>query len=91
MLEDINQLELSSKDGTSHQLSAPILGLEVTHLKRLNPESLKMWGAKFELETEVEFDSKGVKNLNETFMRADPVLMEVGPGQPQGQKRKLLD
>ena len=50
-----------------------------------------MWGAKFELETEVEFDSKGVKNPNETFMRADPVLMEVGPGQPQGQKRKLLD
>ena len=54
-------------------------------------ESLKMWGANFELETEVEFDSKGVKNPNETFMRADPVLMEVGPGQPQGQKRKLLD
>ena len=95
VLEDIDQLEVSAKDGTSHQISGPILGLEVTNLKRLNPESLQLWGANFEVETEIQFDSGNqVRNPNETFMRADPGLIDVGgssTGQPHGQKRKLLE
>ena len=95
ILEDIDQLEVSTKDGTTHQISGPILGLEVTNLKRLNPESLQLWGANFQMETEIEFNSsKKIPNPNETFMRADPVLMEVGGSStdhPHGQKRKLLE
>ena len=95
ILEDIDQLEVSSNDGTSHQISGPILGLEVINLKRLNPDSLKLWGANFEVETEIQFDSRQtVPNPNETFMRADPVLIEVGgsaTGQPHGRKRKLIE
>ena len=52
-------------------------------------------GANFQMETEIEFNSsKKIPNPNETFMRADPVLMEVGGSStdhPHGQKRKLLE
>ena len=98
ILEDIDQLEISNKEGKSHQISGPILGLEITQLKRLNPETMKLWGAKYEVEKEVEFDcGKTIKDPNETFLQADPALIEVGGSsrgetdQPHGQKRKLIE
>ena len=98
ILEDIDHLEVCDKEGTSHQISGPILGLEITQLKRLNPETMKLWGVKYEVEKEVEFDcEKTVKDPNETFLRADPALIEVGGSsrgqtdQPHGQKRKLIE
>ena len=95
ILEDIDHLEVLDKKGKSHQISGPILGLEVTQLKKLNNETLKVWGEKFEVEKEVQFDcGKASPDPNETFLRADPALIEVGQsstGQPQGQKRKLIE
>ena len=45
----------------------------VTKLKKLNPETLRMWGAKYESGTEVEFNSKaGITDANATILRVDP-------------------
>ena len=95
ILGDIDHLEVFDKKGKSHQISGPILGLEVTQLKKLNNETLKVWGEKFQVEKEVQFDSGNASpDPNETFLRADPALIEVGQsstGHPQGQKRKLIE
>ena len=36
ILEDIDQLEVSTKEGRPHQISAPNLGLEIQNLNALN-------------------------------------------------------
>ena len=69
----------------------------VTKLKKLNPETLRMWGAKYESGTEVEFNSKaGITDANATILRVDPDVAEVRGsskttnGQQNRLKRKLL-
>ena len=94
ILEDIDQLEVSTKEGRPHQISAPILGLEILNLKALNKATLKLWGVRFEKATEVEFNCrKEIPDPDETILAADPVLAEVGGNSrgQVGQKRKLQE
>ena len=45
----------------------------VTKLKKLDPETLRVWGAKYESGTEVGFNSKaGITDANATILRVDP-------------------
>ena len=92
ILEDIDQLEVSSKEGRPHQIRAPILGLEIPNLKALNKATLQLWGVRFKKATEVEFNCRReVQDPDATILAADPVLAEVGGNSrgQLGQKRKI--
>ena len=92
ILEDIDQLEVSTKEGRPHQITAPILGLEIPNLKALNKATLQLWGVRFKKATEVEFNCRReVQDPDATILAADPVLAEVGGSSrgQVGQKRKL--
>ena len=78
-LTAIDHLQLTNKRGESVQINKPILGVEVDKLRKLNPETLKLWGIRFEKSTNVNFQcKKEVTNLDAPIMRVDPALAVVG-------------
>ena len=50
-LDAIDHMELTGKKGGSVQISKPILRVEVDKRRKLNLGTLKLWGIRFERDT----------------------------------------
>ena len=71
-LDAIDHMELTGKKGGSVQISKPILTVEVDKRRKLNPGTLKLWGIRFERDTNFS-----ARNWSQIWMRALSQMIQL--------------
>ena len=80
VIDQIDHIQITRQNGTPIKLCGPILGEEISKLKKLGEDALNLWGMKFNPGQKVNFHCKrkAAAALDASILATDSVIEEVG-------------